>query len=123
MKQFQYTIKDELGIHARPAGLLVKKASEFKSTVSVDNGTQKGDAEKNMSLMMMAVKQGPTRTFTIEGEGEAAPAGTRETFMQENLGKLPARRPAGAGCRSVWAQGRRPYGFFCYSSRQSLGNK
>ena len=26
MKQFQYTIKDELGVHARPAGLLVKLA-------------------------------------------------------------------------------------------------
>ena len=60
MKEFEYTITDELGIHARPAGLLVKKAAEFASTVSVDNGTKKGDAKKIMSLMMMAVKQGQT---------------------------------------------------------------
>ena len=45
MKEFKYTITDELGIHARPAGLLVKKAAEFASTVSVDNGTKKGDAK------------------------------------------------------------------------------
>ena len=32
MKEFEYTITDELGIHARPAGLLVKKAAEFAST-------------------------------------------------------------------------------------------
>ena len=29
MKQFQYTIKDELGVHARPAGLLVKLAKQY----------------------------------------------------------------------------------------------
>lgn len=29
MKTFEYTIKDELGIHARPAGMLVKEAKNF----------------------------------------------------------------------------------------------
>lgn len=29
MKTFEYTIKDELGIHARPAGMLVKEAKKF----------------------------------------------------------------------------------------------
>ena len=49
MKEFEYTITDELGIHARPAGLLVKKAAEFASTVSVDNGTKKADAKRLMA--------------------------------------------------------------------------
>ena len=80
MKEFKYTITDELGIHARPAGLLVKKAAEFASTVSVDNGTK-----KIMSLMMMAVKQGQTVTFTIEGPDEDAAAQALEAFMKENL--------------------------------------
>lgn len=31
MKSFEYTIKDELGIHARPAGMLVKEAKKFAS--------------------------------------------------------------------------------------------
>lgn len=31
MKTFEYTITDELGIHARPAGMLVKEASKFAS--------------------------------------------------------------------------------------------
>lgn len=33
MKQFQYTIKDELGVHARPAGLLVKLAKQYTSAL------------------------------------------------------------------------------------------
>ena len=35
MKQFQYTIKDELGVHARPAGLLVKLAKQYTSTITI----------------------------------------------------------------------------------------
>lgn len=85
MKQFSYTIKDELGIHARPAGLLVKKASGFKSTITIDNGTKKGDAKKIMSLMMMAVKQGQTVTVTAEGDDEKEAAAAMEAFMKENL--------------------------------------
>mgnify|MGYP000081515271 CR=1 FL=1 len=49
MKEFEYTITDELGIHARPAGLLVKKAAEFASTVSVDNGTKKETQRNHVS--------------------------------------------------------------------------
>ena len=29
MKNFEYTIKDELGIHARPAGVLAKEAKKY----------------------------------------------------------------------------------------------
>ena len=35
MKTFSYTVKDEVGIHARPAGLLAKKAKEFQSTITI----------------------------------------------------------------------------------------
>ena len=49
------------------------------------NGTKKGDAKKIMSLMMMAVKQGQTVKFTIEGPDEDAAAQALEAFMKENL--------------------------------------
>ena len=35
MKTFEYTITDEFGIHARPAGMLVKEASEFASKIMI----------------------------------------------------------------------------------------
>ena len=85
MKEFEYTIKDELGIHARPAGLLVKKASGFASTVTVSNGSKTGDAKKIMSLMMLAVKQNQTVKFTVEGPDEEKAAEELEAFMKENL--------------------------------------
>ena len=36
MKEFTYTITDEQGIHARPAGLLVKEAAGFASAITIE---------------------------------------------------------------------------------------
>ena len=78
MTQFSYTIQDELGLHARPAGLLAKEAAKFKSTVT-------GDAKKIMSLMMLGAKKEHTLSFTVEGEDEEACAAALEAFLKENL--------------------------------------
>lgn len=85
MKQFQYTIQDSLGIHARPAGMLVKTAAGFSSTIKVGNGTKEADAKKIIAVMSLAVKKGQEVSFTIEGEDEDAAAAAIESFMKENL--------------------------------------
>ena len=58
MVSFTYTIKDELGIHARPAGMLAKEAAKWKSVITVDNGTKKADPRRLMAIMSMGVKKG-----------------------------------------------------------------
>ena len=70
MKKFSYTIKDEQGIHARPAGLLVKCAKACSSTVCLSKEEKTVDATRLMGLMGMAVKQGQTVTITVEGAKE-----------------------------------------------------
>ncbi len=85
MKTFEYTIKDELGIHARPAGLLVKEAKKYESecTITKDGKTKK--LTQLMMLMSLGVKQGETVTVTAEGADEdAAIAGIKE-FFEANL--------------------------------------
>ena len=56
MKTFEYVIKDEVGIHARPAGLLGKKCKEFASTVTIAKGDKEAVATKLMALMGLGVK-------------------------------------------------------------------
>ena len=85
MRTFEYTIKDELGIHARPAGLLVKEAKKYESecTITKDGKTKK--LTQLMMLMSLGVKQGETVTVTAEGADEdAAIAGLKE-FFEANL--------------------------------------
>ena len=70
MKEFKYIITDPLGMHARPAGMLVKAAAPYASKVTVTAPTGTADAKRLMALMRLAVKQGMELTVTIEGADE-----------------------------------------------------
>ena len=85
MKQFQYTIKDELGVHARPAGLLVKLAKQYTSTITIEKNGKTCDMRKLMALMGMGVKQGETVTIKVEGDDEEAAAEAIQKFLSENV--------------------------------------
>ena len=85
MKSFNYVITDEVGIHARPAGLLVKKVKEFGSKVTISKDGKSAEAQKLMAIMALGVKKGDTVTVSIEGEDEDAAATAMETFFKENL--------------------------------------
>lgn len=85
MKEFTYTITDPEGIHARPAGELVKKAKEFTSAVSIFKDGKKADAKKLFGLMGLGVKQGMEITVQAEGEDEEAAVAAMEAFLKENM--------------------------------------
>ena len=85
MKEFQYTVKDACGIHARPAGLLVKVAKGFASTATLEKGGKTCDLRKLMALMGMGIKCGDTVTVTVEGEDEDTAAPALEAFFKEHL--------------------------------------
>lgn len=85
MKEFQYTIKDACGIHARPAGLLVKLVKGYASSATLEKNGKSCDMRKLMALMGMGVKQGDTITIKVEGEDEAAAAEALEKFLTENV--------------------------------------
>lgn len=85
MKQFTYTITDAEGIHARPAGLLVKTASSFSSDIKVTKGSTSGNAKKIFAVMGLAAKQGDTVTVTAEGSDEAKASETLLAFFKSNL--------------------------------------
>ena len=86
MKQFQYVITDPIGIHARPAGLLVKAAKALDSTVTVEKaGGKSTAATKLMAVMGLGVKGGDTVTVMVEGGNEEASLQVMEQFFKENL--------------------------------------
>ena len=61
MKEFTYVIKEELGLHARPAGLLVKEAKKFQSATTLAAKGKTAAAGKLIAIMSMGVKQGAFR--------------------------------------------------------------
>ena len=83
---FEYVIQDALGIHARPAGLLVKTAKALDSTITIQKvGGGSAIATKLMALMGLGIKSGDTVTVTIEGGSEEANAAAVEQFFKDNL--------------------------------------
>ena len=86
MNQFQYTVTDPMGIHARPAGLLVKAAKPLNSTITISKGDGKSaNATKLMAVMGLGIKCGDTVTFTVEGENASDVAAVLKVYCSENL--------------------------------------
>lgn len=85
MKEFKYTITDPEGIHARPAGELVKAAKGFASAVKLEKDGKAVDCKKIFGIMGLGVKKDQEVTLTFEGEDEDAAYETVSKFMQENL--------------------------------------
>ena len=85
MKQFNYVINDPLGLHARPAGQLVKACAGFASTVTITAPTGKADAKRLMAVMRLAAKQGMELTVTVDGADEEKAAAELQAFLAANL--------------------------------------
>lgn len=85
MKEFEYTIIDSLGIHARPAGLLVKLAASYKSQVIITKEGKEVNAKKILGVMSLGVKKNQTVTVKANGEDEDAAIEALSAFLKENL--------------------------------------
>ena len=86
MKQFVHTIKDPLGIHARPAGTIAKLAKNFSDTaITVSCNGKEAKASALMKLMSLGAKEGNTVTVVAEGTNEDAAIIAMSDFFQNNL--------------------------------------
>ncbi|MGN0566287.1 MAG: HPr family phosphocarrier protein [Candidatus Limousia pullorum] len=85
MKSFSYVITDAEGIHARPAGLLVRQAAKYQSAIKIEKGGKSGDAKRIFAVMGLAAKQGETVTISADGADEDTAIAELEAFMKENL--------------------------------------
>ena len=86
MKQYDFVVTDAEGLHARPAGMLVKRTAGFESSITLKKHSdgKVADAKKMFAVMALCAKQGETLTVTVEGADEDAVTADLETFFKEN---------------------------------------
>jgi len=84
MQSFEYTIKDEMGLHARPAGQMVKLIKAMPAQVTIRCGERSADGRKLFAIMGMGVTQGETVTVEVSGEGEESLCGELMEFFETN---------------------------------------
>ncbi|HEX3037392.1 MAG TPA: HPr family phosphocarrier protein [Oscillospiraceae bacterium] len=85
MKQISYVITDPEGIHARPAGLLVKEANQFDSAIKIKKNDKEADAKRIFAVMGLAAKKDETIHVTAEGPDEEDAISAIEKFLSNNL--------------------------------------
>ena len=85
MKKFEYVIKDEIGIHARPAGVLVKEAWKYESKIILSANGKSAEATRLMAVMGLGVKCGQTVTVEVTGADEETAYKAMKQFFEKNL--------------------------------------
>jgi len=85
MVTVKHVIADELGIHARPAGLLVKQLTGFSGNVQLGTTQKMVDGKRLFSVMSLGLKHGDEMRLTFDGPGEEKAAEDAELFLKENL--------------------------------------
>ena len=85
MESFVYTITDEVGLHARPAGLLVKEVKSMTSAVTLRAKGKSADAKKIIAVLSLGVKKGEEVEVSVEGKNEAADCEALKAFFAANI--------------------------------------
>ncbi len=85
MQTFTYQITDEIGIHARPAGLLVKTVKGLASKSTLEFNGKSADMGKLFAIMGLGVKHEDMVTIKVEGASEENDVAVLKNFFAENL--------------------------------------
>ncbi|MCX7918892.1 MAG: HPr family phosphocarrier protein [bacterium] len=77
-------VLNELGLHLRPAGILVKVANRYKSEITLEKDGEKVNAKSIMGVMMLGAEPNSTVVISAEGDdAEAAVAALEELFTTQ----------------------------------------
>ena len=85
MVSFNYVIKDEIGIHARPAGMLAKEAKAFESKITLAAKGKEADASNIIAVMALDFVCGQRVEVEICGTDEGGAYRGMKKFFEENL--------------------------------------
>ena len=85
MVKITFKVNDEMGLHARPAGMLVNEAAKCTSKVTIQKGEKTGDAKRIFNVMSLSIKANEEVILLVEGEKEEEEAAVLEAFVKENI--------------------------------------
>lgn len=81
------TIVNETGLHARPASMFVKKASEFKSAVELIYNGEKVNAKSIMGIMKLGLAKGTEVVISTSGEDEEEALNAMVELVESGFGE------------------------------------
>lgn len=87
MKKIKITLKNETGLHARPASALVQASQKFDSDIKIEKENDIYDAKSMMSILSMGASMGTVLEFQIAGTDEEKAYEAINTIIENNFGE------------------------------------
>ena len=87
MVEREIQVINKLGLHARPAAMLVQTASKFKSEIKLKKEDVEANAKSILSVMMLAAETGSFVVIKAEGEDEEQAVETLAKMFKEKFGE------------------------------------
>ncbi|GAU78269.1 HPr family phosphocarrier protein [Fusibacter sp. 3D3] len=87
MKQFEFALQNEHGLHARPAGLFIQTCNKFQSAVSLYKADQKYNGKSMLGILKMAASKGDVIRVEVEGTDESDAIAEIKVLIHSNFGE------------------------------------
>ncbi len=85
MQSREIVVTNKLGVHARPAGMIVDITGKSKSDITLEYEGNKVNAKSILNVMMLAITPGSTVKFIASGEDEEQVLDQLEQLFRENF--------------------------------------
>ena len=83
----QVYIRNELGLHARPAAQLAQEASKFSASIKLVAGEMEADAKSVLDILSLAAARGKSITLEASGQDAEQALGHLERFFMDGFGE------------------------------------
>lgn len=80
-------LKNDTGLHARPASMFVKEASKYNSEIFIVKGDKEYNAKSIMGVLSMGAKKGDIITITAQGDDDKAAVEALKALVESNFGE------------------------------------
>ncbi len=87
MPEIELTINNKVGLHARPASLLVQEANKFESDIMVINGDTSADGKSILDILLLGANQGSVITVRAEGTDAESALNALKKLHAQNFGE------------------------------------
>ena len=87
-------VKNQVGLHARPASLFVKTAAGFHAAIQVRNATRATDwvnAKSILRILSLGVEQNHEIEISAEGNDAQAALAALTSLVHSNFGEGPTK--------------------------------
>ncbi|MBO4854260.1 MAG: HPr family phosphocarrier protein [Oscillospiraceae bacterium] len=83
----EITVKNEVGLHARPATYFIQKANEFKSGIWVEKEERRVNAKSLLGVLSLGIVQGTTITLIADGSDQEEAVKALVELIENNFGE------------------------------------